>query len=280
MSDGLVTTIPAEFLRDVRFGARLLRRSPVFTATAVLSLGLGIGGATAVFTLVNAIVLRTLPVPQPQQLYRAMRQTADARAHGELFSVPLFERARDELASSGVAELAASTMTAGMQLQPEGEDIGTRGSVQLVSGEYFTLLRVQPQLGRLLTPADSVTVGAHPVVVVSDAYWRRALGASPGVIGRRLSVNGASMTIVGVTRPGFFGTMLNLRGPDAWVPLMMQSVVRYASSATSSGSADPKKPWAPQKDIAWVMMFARVPASAVGAAAANALTTLVHRDSE
>ena len=277
MLDGLIS-ITTEFLRDLRFGARLLRRSPAFTLTAVLSLALGIGGATSVFTLVNAIVLRTLPVPQPRQLYRAMVHTADARSHGELFSMPMFERARDELASKGIAELAASTAVAGMQLQPEGEVIGTRGNVQLVSGEYFTLLRAQPQLGRLLAPADDVTVGGHPVVVVSDAYWRRALGASPGVIGRRLSINGASLTIVGVTQPGFFGTMLNLRGPDAWVPIMMQSDVRYASSASSSGSADPTKPWPPQKDISWVMIFARVPSTP--SAAATALTTLVQRERE
>src|SRR5215471_9565680 len=94
-----------EFVRDLRFGGRLLRRSPTFTATAILSLALGIGGATSVFTLVNAVVLRTLPVPQPQQLYRAVARTADARAHGELFSVPLFERARDELTGKGRDEL-------------------------------------------------------------------------------------------------------------------------------------------------------------------------------
>ena len=81
MPDGLVSLV-AEFLRDVRFGGRLLRRSPAFTVTAALSLALGIGGATSVFTLVNAVVLRTLPVPQPHQLYRAVVHTADARAHG------------------------------------------------------------------------------------------------------------------------------------------------------------------------------------------------------
>src|SRR5262249_11844301 len=84
-----------EFFRDLRFGARLLRRSPAFTSTAVLSLALGIGGATAVFTLVNAIVLRTLPVPEPKQLFQAQVVEAQRSAHGDLFSVPAFERARD-----------------------------------------------------------------------------------------------------------------------------------------------------------------------------------------
>lgn len=267
-----------EFFRDVRYGARLLRRSAAFTSAAVLSLALGIGGTTAVFTLVNAIVLRTLPVPEPKQLFQAQVQTGGRSGHGELFSVPLFQQARDQLAAQGI-ELAASTGITGMQLQPEGEAIGARGNVQLVSGEFFTMLRVQPQLGRLFTASDNLTLGAHPVVVISDAYWRRAFASARDVVGRQLSVNGTSMTIVGVTRPGFFGTVLNLRGPDAWVPLMMQSAVRYASNASNDGSANTNNPWPPQSQIRWVMIFARVP-SGVPAAAAATLTTVVQRERE
>src|SRR5215467_2534976 len=126
MSNGLL--IP-ELLRDLRFGARLLRRSPAFTSAAVLSLALGIGGATAVFTLVNAIVLRTLPVPEPNQLFQAHGETGGS-AHGELFSVPSFQHARDQMAAQGT-DLAAATGVSGMQLQPDGETIGTRGNVQL-----------------------------------------------------------------------------------------------------------------------------------------------------
>jgi predicted permease len=270
MSNGL--------FRDLRFGARLLRRNPGFTSAAVLSLALGIGGATAVFTLVNAIVLRTLPVPEPQQLYRAVTQAVESRGHGDLFSVPLFQAARAEVASTS-GELAAATGIAGMQLQPDGEAIAARGNVQLVSGEFFALLRAQPQLGRLIAPSDSVTVGAHPVVVLSDAYWRRTFAASADAVGRRLSVNGATLTIIGVTRPGFFGTMLSLRGPDAWVPIMMQPAVRYASNASSGDGADQRKPWPPQAQIQWVMIFARVPSGA-RAAVATTMTMLVHRAAE
>lgn len=270
MGDGLVL----EFFRDVRFGARLLRRSPGFSSAAVLSLALGIGGATAVFTLVNAIVLRTLPVPHADELYQPRVASDASSRHSELFSVPAFEDARDQLAPQGVG-LAAATGIVGMQLQPEGEAMGTRGNVQLVSGEFFTLLQVQAQLGRLLAPADNVTVGGHPVVVVSDVYWRRALGASPDVVGRRLSINGASFTIIGVTRPGFFGTVLSLRGPDAWVPLMMQPAVRYAANASSSDGADQQKPWPPQRAIEWVLLFVRVPTGAPSPGAA--LTTIVQR---
>src|SRR4051812_10797673 len=161
-----------EFLKDLRFGGRLLRRSPGFTFVAVMSLALGIGGATAVFSLVNAIVLRTLPVPDPQQLYQA-RSQSPGREFGEIFPAQTFEHAREEAAQRGAAELFAASSVAGMQLQADGEGIGARGTVQLVSGEYFTALRQQPELGRLLAATDNVTVGAHPVAVISDSFWRR-----------------------------------------------------------------------------------------------------------
>jgi hypothetical protein len=213
-----------EFLRDLRFGARLLRRSAGFALIAVLSLGLGIGGATAVFSLVNAVVLRTLPVPDPQQLFQARSQTP-GRDYGEIFSAPMFEHARDELSASAAGELFAATSVAGMQLQADGQAIGARGSVQLVSGEYFTALRQEAQRGRLLAPSDNVAVGGHPVAVISDSYWRRQFGGAPDAVGRPLAINGTTFTVIGVTRPRFFGTTLSLRAPDAWIPYMMQPVV-------------------------------------------------------
>jgi len=264
-----------EFLSDLRYGARLLRRSVGFTAVAVLSLGLGIGGATAVFSLVNAIVLRTLPVPDPQQLFQA-RSLAPGRDFGDIFSAPTFEHARDELASRGAGELFAATSVAGMQLQPDGEAIGARGNVQLVSGEYFRGLRQQAQLGRLLEATDNRTVGAHPVAVISDSYWRRHFAAAPDAVGRALAINGSTFTIVGVTQPRFFGTTLSLRAPDAWIPYMMQSVVRYSQNVSNSNSADPRKPWPPQPEMAWLNLFVRVPGAT--APAEGALTMVLQRD--
>jgi predicted permease len=268
-----------EFWRDLVFGGRLLRRSPGFAGAAVLSLGLGIGGATAVFTLVNAIVLRTLPVPDPQQLYQASARVSD-KDHSEIFSYPSFDHVREAMASSRAAEVAAATGIINMQFQPDGESVGARGNAQLVSGEYFALLRQTPQLGRLLTPADNTTVGGHPVAVVSDAYWRRVLGASPDAIGRHLTINGTSFTIVGVTSPHFFGTTLALRAPDAWVPLMMQPAVHYASNVSSGGSADQTKPWPPQQDIEWLNIFVRAASASAAANVATTVTTIVQRDRE
>ena len=265
-----------EFFRDLRFGGRLLRRNPGFAAVAVLSLGLGIGGATAVFSLVNAIVLRTLPVPDPHQLFQA-HWMAPGREVVPRFSGPTFLHARDELAARGAGELFAATSVAGMQLLPEGEAIGARGSVQLVSGEYFTALRQQAQVGRLLAPSDNVTLGGHPVAVISDSYWRRRFNASPDAVGRMLTINGTNFAVVGVTRPRFFGTTLALRAPDAWIPYMMQAVVRYSQNASNSGSADPRQPWPPQPEMAWLHVFARVPDKATGAAEAT-FTTVFQRD--
>ena len=268
----------SEFLRDLRFGARLLRRSPGFTAIAVLSLGLGIGGATAVFSLVNAIVLRTLPVPDPQQLFEAQSQSP-GREFGHLFSAPTFEHARDELAARGAGELFAASSVAGMQLQPDGETIGARGTVQLVSGEYFTALRQQAQVGRLLAQSDNRAVGAHPVAVISDSFWRRRFATAPDAVGRPLAINGTNFTVIGVAGPRFFGTTLALRAPDAWIPYMMQPVVRYSQNASNSNSADPRKPWPPQPEMAWLDVFVRVPGHGEGRVEAT-MTTVFQRDSE
>ena len=247
-----------ELVRDIRFGARLLRRSPGFTFTALISLALGIGGATAVFSLVNAIVLRALPVPNPQQLYAA-EAYRPGQEYGEIMSGPTFIQMRDAVAARHAGELFAATSPNGVQLQPGSGETPMRGTVQLVSGEYFTGLRQQPQAGRLLTPADNVTVGAHPVVVISDGYWRRRMNAAPDAVGRSIMVNGASFTVVGITQPRFFGTTLSLRSPDAWIPFTMQSVIRYSANASNSDDADPQKPWPPQPNIEWLNVFVRVP---------------------
>ena len=267
-----------EFFRDLRFGGRLLRRSAGFTSIAVLSLGLGIGGATAVFSLVNAIVLRTLPVPDPHQLFQA-RTVAPGRENVDRFSAPMFEHARDELSARGAGELFAATSVAGMQLQPAGDAIGARGNVQLVSGEYFTALRQEAQHGRLFAASDNVAVGGHPVAVISDSYWRRHFGAARDAVGRPLAINGTSFTVIGVTRPGFFGTTLALRAPDAWIPYMMQPVVRYSQNASSANSADPRKPWPPQPEMAWLNVFVRVSGAGGGTVEAG-FTTVSQRDSE
>jgi predicted permease len=265
------------FLRDlgadVRYGARLLRRSPGFTAVAVGSLALGIAGATAVFTLLNAIVLRPLPVSHPRELYYV--NVTALRDHGDLLSARALEDARAAL--NGRAELCAATGVSGMQLWPAGEGAASRGLVQLVSGEYFSVLRQRPALGRLLQPSDNLHVDAHPVAVISDAYWHAHFDAAPEVVGRTVSINGTPFTIVGVTAPGFFGTTVGTRYPDAWIPFMMQPAVRYQANASNSGG-DATKPWPTEPKIAWLNVFVRVPAGTPPAQIASALSLVAERD--
>ena len=269
----------SEFLRDLRFGARLLRRSPGFTLSALVSLALGLGGATAVFSLVNAIVLRTLPVPDPQQLYLAEIH-APGQDYGQIMSGPTFIQMRDAVAARHGGELFAATSPNGMQLQPGGGEPPMRGNVQLVSGEYFIALRQQPQAGRLLTPADNMNVDGHPVVVISDGYWRRRMNAAPDAVGRAISVNNTSFTIIGITQPRFFGTTVGLRSPDAWIPFTMQSAVRYSANASSSDAADTRKPWAPQPDIEWLNVFVRIPEGIPVTTVAETMSTAYHRERE
>jgi predicted permease len=264
----------ADALQDLRYGFRLLRRSPVFTTVAVSSLALGIGGAAAVFSLLNAIVLRSLPIAEPDRLFVAERHRPDEMS--PRFSWPAAARLRDELA--GRAELAAASSVATMQLRPARASAAAaaeRGSVQLVSGEYFDVMfqRGQaPQAGRFLTREDNRELAAHPVVVVSYGYWQRSLASASDAIGQTLGINGTAFTIVGIAPPAFSGTTVAIRGVDAWVPLMMQSAVRYGGNASSRGDADTRKPWPPQENVDWLNVFARVPRGTEPSSIAATLT--------
>jgi predicted permease len=267
----------SDALQDLRFGLRLLRRSPVFTTVAVSSLALGIGGAAAVFSLLNAIVLRSLPVAEPDRLFVAERHRPDEMS--PRFSWPAAGRLRDDLA--GRAELAAASSVATMQLRPahaSATAAAERGSVQLVSGEYFDVLGQRPQAGRLLTRDDNGVLDGHPVAVVSHGYWQRSLGGASDAVGQTLAINGTAFTIVGIAPPEFSGTTVAMRGVDAWVPLMMQSAIRYGGNASSNNDGDTRKPWPPQEDVAWLNLFARVPRGTEASSIAAALTVRHHAD--
>ena len=267
----------SDVFQDVRFGLRLLRRSPVFTAVAVSSLALGIGGAAAVFSLLNAIVLRSLPVAEPDRLFVAERHSPDDMS--PRFSWLETGRLREELA--GKAEIAAASSMSAVQLRPGGASAAAaaeRGSIQLVSGEYFGVLGQRPHAGRLLTADDNRALDGHPVVVVSHGYWKRSLASAPDAIGQTLAINGAPFTIVGITAPAFFGTTVSMRGPDAWVPLMMQSTVRYGGNVSSTDEADTSKPWPPQENVEWLNLFARLPKGTEPSAIGAALTVRHHAD--
>jgi predicted permease len=273
----LVTRALPDALHDLRYALRILRRSPVFTTVAVASLALGIGGAASVFTLINAIVLRTLPIQEPDRLFVAERHNGDDMS--PRFSWPGATFLRDELA--GQAEIAAASAIVTMQLRADQNGDASpaeRGSVQLVSGEYFEVLRQRAALGRLLSGEDNTLLDGHPVAVISHGYWQRQFGGARDVIGRTLAINNTIFTIVGVTQPEFFGSTVSIRGADAWVPLIMQPSVRYASNASSHGNSDTRQPWPPQRDIEWLNLFVRVPRGTEPASIAAALTVKHHAD--
>ncbi|MPY90847.1 MAG: FtsX-like permease family protein [Luteitalea sp.] len=219
-----------DLLQDLRYGARLLRRSPVFAAVAILSLALGTGANTAIFQLVDAVRLRTLPVQDPQELVEI--RIADARArtgnfnnrHSNLTN-PLWERIRaEQQAFSGA--LAWSDVT--FDLTAGGERRPAEGL--WVSGDFFNTLGVEPLIGRLFTPADDRRGCTPPLAVVSHAFWQRELGGDPSAPGRTLLLDGQPFEIIGVTPAGFFGVEVG-RAFDVAVPICTEPVVRGGQTA-------------------------------------------------
>jgi predicted permease len=200
--------------QDIRYAARLLTRSLSFTALAVLALALGIGANTAIFSLVNAVLLRPLPgVQDPSQLVSFERLQRGRNYYN--FAYPDYLDYRDQSRSfTGLAAHVATPLsfTASTTERLRGD---------LVTGNYFHLLGVKPALGRLLQPDDDVTVGAHPVAVVSYGLWQRAFGSDPNIVGQSIKLNGHDFTVVGVASRDFGGTSTGASF-DVWLPMAMQ----------------------------------------------------------
>jgi len=223
-------------LRDVRFALRTFRRSPAFTAAAVLSLALGIGVNTAIFTVVNALFLNPLPVDRASELVAVYTvDTKNTSPFGSLFQVsyPNYKDFRDSnTVFSGLAAYSFP-FPASATIGPEPEQL----FCELVTGNYFQVLGVRPSLGRFFGPEEDEIPGASPVIVLSYRVWQQRFGGSPDVIGRTIGLNGAPFTIVGVGPAGFLGVN-SLFGPDAWVPTMMYANVL---SAQLSGWMDERR---------------------------------------
>lgn len=186
-------------LQDLRYGLRGLRKNRAFTATAVLSLALGIGANTAIFSLLDALLLRWLPVRDPQELIQLKFRTAGSSTADDSFSYPL-ARALAEQTDIFAALTAFSGST--FNVGPAGS--ATQVSGALVTGAYYETLGLHPVLGRLLTPADD-QIGAAPVAVISYGYWERRYSHSVAAVGKTMRINGVPVTIVGVSPPGFVG---------------------------------------------------------------------------
>jgi predicted permease len=202
-------------MQDLRYAVRVLRKSPAFTTVAILSLALGIGANTAIFSLMDVLLLRPLPVKQPDRLrlVSISRETAPRYT----FNYPLFDQVRNR---TTLLEIFAWS-TASLQT-PEGGDMLLVPAVY-ASGGYFSALGVAPALGRVFGREDDRPDGGKngPVAVIGDAFWERKFARSPSVAGRHVVLNGMALTIVGVMPRGFFGAEVGT-APDVWVPLNME----------------------------------------------------------
>ena len=201
-------------VKDVRYGARMLRKRPGFTAVAVLSLAIGIGANTAIFSLVNAIILQEKPYSHPDELVHVYG-TSPAIALGAL-SYPDFEELRD-----GTADVFSAIAAANLPLLPLDEGAGVGDVVgEAVTGDYFSLFGIQAHLGRVIGREDDVSPGGHPVVMLSHGYWQRRFGSDRDVVGRELRLGGQAYTIIGVTRAEYRGVTPLLK-PELIVPMSM-----------------------------------------------------------
>jgi predicted permease len=219
----------SSFMQDVRYAHRQLRNNAGFTAVAVLTLALGIGANTAIFSLLNAVLLRNLPIRQPEQLMLfgkgAWKGSVDdlPNRSWQLFSYPFFREFRQK--NQVFSEVAAIDS---IMFSPHGRvSDGTnleKINAELVSGTYFDTLGVSPVLGRVLTDADDGAPGGHPVAVASYSWWQRRFAKDANVIGKTVTIRSTVYTVIGVAPPDFFGVTVG-QSPDLWIPLAMEKEI-------------------------------------------------------
>jgi predicted permease len=203
--------------QDIRFALRTLAKTPTFTAVAILSIALGIGANTAIFSLLDALMWRTLPVKEPQTLFSVATrrdQTLNLEFHDK--------ELRSLRESASLADMTAYS-TARVSLSVDGNPEPSLDA-EIVSGNYFSLLGVSPVAGRPIGMADDRVLNGHPVAMIGYGYWRRRFALDPSTIGRTISISGSPFTIIGVTPPEFFGVEVGL-APDVFIPLAMQETV-------------------------------------------------------
>jgi predicted permease len=242
-------------LNDLRYSLRSLRRAPLFTSVAVLSIAFGLAANTAVFTLLDQVILRKLPVAHPSELVqvhaRGMETYAGGMGDGTELSYPMYRDLRDQ----------NSVFAAMFCRMPTSLHVGYRGRTEqvageLVSGTFFPVLGIQPALGRLFTAQDDRTAGGHPIAVLGFHHWRTRFNGDPAIIGQTITVNGSPLEVIGVVRQGFEG--LDVGQPVAvYVPVSMQPKMGPAWLQLEG------------RRFRWVQVFARL-RSGVTAAAAQA----------
>jgi predicted permease len=212
----------AQALSDIRYACRGLRKTPVFTAVAILSIALGIGANTAIFTIVDQLLLRLLPVKDPRQLVLVTGegfQYGNGWGEGNELSYPRFADLRD---NNQVFSAMFCRFGYGFHVGVGGQTEGVAG--ELVSGGYFSGLGVDARLGRVIGPQDETAAGADRVAVITHAYWKSRFAGDPAIVGRTILVSGEPMTVIGVAQEGFDGVNLG-RAAQVFVPITMAGLI-------------------------------------------------------
>jgi predicted permease len=250
------------FWRDLRYGARQLWLNPLFTAVAVLSLALGIGANTAVFTLLDQLVLRLLPVHDPEQLVMIW-PTGPVLGNvdgNRATSYPMYQDFERKAAAFSYVFCRYD-----QQLAMSAGDSTERVNGELVSGNYFEALGAQPALGRVLSPeADDRIYKGHPVVVLSHRFWANRFSGDPSIVGKKIRVNNYPMEVVGVAAPGFVGLDPSST-PDLWVPIQMKPLMTPGQDSLGDRRTE------------WVNVFARMKRGYTVQTASAALQPLFHQ---
>ena len=206
--------------QDLRYASRMLVKSPGFTAVTILTLALGIGANTGLFSLVNSVLLANLPVRNPQELVVVKYTDARTQQAEEDFSYPMYQAMRDK------NTVFADVLTrSGLSFNASYGGQSEHASGELVSGNYFETLGVHPFLGRLIGPEDDRLPGASPVAVLSYGYWQRRFGSDLSIVGKNIVLNEHPMRVIGIAPPGFYGTEM-AHSPEILVPMMMATVFR------------------------------------------------------
>jgi predicted permease len=218
--------------QDIRYSLRMMAKSPGFTAVAIFSLALGIGANTAIFTLINNLMLKSLPVTNPQELVAFGREFGGGMVAGiaagpmDIFPYDFYQQLQQrQTFFQGITAFASFPSMVSVRPSSIASSSASQVISHLVAGNFFSVLGAEPLLGRTLLPADTDAAGRNSVAVVSYRYWQQSLAADPAVIGSAITVNGTPFTVVGVMPPKFYGVSLNAESPDMWLPITMQAEV-------------------------------------------------------
>ena len=251
---------------NLKFGLRTLFKTPILTICAIVSIALGIGANTAIFSLFDEALLHKLPVQEPNRLVNFAAPGPHLGSSGydimgwdnEVFSYPMFrDLEKSQTVFTGIA--AHSRFEANIAAR----GVTRKGVGLLVSGSYFPTLCVRPALGRLLNPKDDIVLGEPHIAVLSHAYWESRFGKDPRVLNQTMIVNGQAMTIVGVAQDGFEGTTVGLK-PQVFIPITMKELITPGSKVFNN------------RDYDWAYLFARLKPGATLEQARAALNTQYH----